>query len=89
MAGHVHFDLGLDPPDNGGPALDGAAVPPPPAQHLQEDVGGAPAPPPLPYAPGPGTYTQLWMSQSLTTSGQEMAEDVESYLSVFLVYAPV
>jgi hypothetical protein len=28
------------------------------------------------------------MAQSLTTSGQEMVEDVESYLSVFSVDAP-
>jgi hypothetical protein len=66
----------------------GKAAVPPPAQDLPENAGGAPAPPRLPYAPDPGTYTQLWMAQSATTSAQEMIEDVESYLSLFPVDAP-
>jgi hypothetical protein len=90
MAGNVRFDLRLDPPDNGGPAqgVGVAAVLPLAGQPLQANVGGAPAPPQLPYAPDPGTYTQLWMSQSSTTTGAEMVADVDSYLSVFAVNAP-
>jgi hypothetical protein len=90
MAGNVRFDLRLDPPDNGGPAqgVGATAVPPLAGQPAQANVVGAPAPPRLPYAPDPGTYTQLWMSQSSTTTGAEMVADVDSYLSVFAVNAP-
>ncbi len=66
----------------------GGAAAPPPEPNQQQNAGGAPAPSQLPYAPDPGTYTQLWMSQSSTTSDQEWVEDVGSYLSVFAVHAP-
>jgi hypothetical protein len=58
MAGRVHFDLQLDPPDNG-VAVRAKAALQPEAQLLPADREGAPAPPWLPYAPGPGTYTHL------------------------------
>jgi hypothetical protein len=88
MVGRVHFDLRLDPPDNGGPAPRAGVAEPPLAQPQPADMGGAPAPPRLPYTPNPGTYTQLWMSQSLTTSSTDMVEDVESYVSLFAVNTP-
>jgi hypothetical protein len=48
------------------------------------DAAGAVPPPPwLPYAPGPGTYTQLWMSKTAGTSALEMSKECETYLDAF------
>jgi hypothetical protein len=42
----------------------------------------------MPYAPGPGSYTQLWTSQSATSTAEELAEDMESYIDIYLETAP-
>jgi hypothetical protein len=42
----------------------------------------------MPYAPNPGTYTQLWTSQSATSTAAELAEDMESYINTYLEAAP-
>jgi hypothetical protein len=41
------------------------------------------APPRLPYAPDPGRYTQLWMSDSAGTSAAEMAAECKAYIEAF------
>jgi hypothetical protein len=54
------------------------------------DLAGAPelAPPRLPYAPDPGSYTQLWTSQAACTTAEEMKDDMESYLVPYTDAAP-
>jgi hypothetical protein len=54
----------------------------PPENEMRVDLAGAPelAPPRLPYAPGPGSYTQLWTSQSARMTAEEMKNDMDSYL---------
>jgi hypothetical protein len=37
----------------------------------------------LPYAPGPGTYTQLWMSKPAGTRTTEMAAECVTYIDAF------
>jgi hypothetical protein len=37
-------------------------------------------PPLLPYAPNPGTYTQMWVSQTSRMTREEMKEDLVGYL---------
>jgi hypothetical protein len=82
MAGTVSFSL--NSPDgraarDGREPLAGAAIPPEP---VDEATAGAavPATPRLPFAPDPGSYTQLWTSQSATTTAEEMKDDMEAYL---------
>ncbi len=41
------------------------------------------APPRLPYAPDPGTYTQLWISQTSTTTREELRDDLTGYLEAY------
>jgi hypothetical protein len=52
-------------------------------QQTADGAGAAAAPPWLPYAPNPGTYTQLWMSKSAGTSAAEMAAECEAYIETF------
>jgi hypothetical protein len=87
MVGNVAFALA--PPD-GAAAVDPLVEPThagPPAGEQQAAVGGAPpdvpAPPRLPYAPDPGTYTQLWASQSATTTAGEMKTEMEAYVEAY------
>jgi hypothetical protein len=86
--GPVTFSL--EPPDTGDPQ----ALP----ADVQQDVaagdeGVAPPiegtgegllpPPRVPYAPDPGTYTHLWMSQTSTTTSEDIKEELSSYLGAY------
>jgi hypothetical protein len=52
----------------------------PPIQGTREGL----LPPPLvPYAPGPGTYTHLWMSQTSTMTREDIKEELSSYLDAY------
>jgi hypothetical protein len=48
-------------------------------------MGGVLLPPQVPYGPDPGTYTQLWVSQTSTTTREELIEDLSCYLTAFTV----
>jgi hypothetical protein len=52
-------------------------------QQAADEAGIVPPPPWLPYAPDPGTYTQLWLSESTGTSAADMATECEMYLDAF------
>jgi hypothetical protein len=74
----------LEPPDTGDPP-----TPPVNNQDAAETVVAAMAPttmegvlppPRLPYAPDPGTYTQLWTSQTSTTTREEIKAELSGYL---------
>jgi hypothetical protein len=91
MVGSVGFRL--DAPDSG------QALPPPPVGQqapagappipVAGPTAGAPQmtavplPPPLPYTRDPGSYTELWTRQTASTSGQEMEEEIESWLQQY------
>jgi hypothetical protein len=86
MVGTVSFNL--EPPDGraAGAADNTASTPdPPPPRTEQEATVGATVPdtPRLPFAPDPGTYTQLWTSQAATTTASDMKEDMESYMGIY------
>ncbi len=89
MAGSVAFTL--DPPD-------GTTLPPPPVGILAPGANPVPGgtqvlvgqmmpvvalPPRLPCASDPGSYTELWMRQTSSTSGQEMHEQVGAWLDQY------
>jgi hypothetical protein len=87
MVGTARFvldapDLGADPP---APVATAGMAPMVPGRQQQtaDGAGAVAAPPRLPYAPGPGTYTQLWMSESAGTSAAEMAAECETYIEAF------
>ena len=86
MVGAVSFRL--DAPD--GLAGNAGANPHPgegglPPEGNDQTAAGATVPvtPQLPFAADPGSYTQLWTSQSSATTAQEMRDDMESYLMAF------
>jgi hypothetical protein len=86
MVGSVSFQL--DPPDNGTiPPANNATQATAPAVAVDQAVDGAgaviPAPPRLPYAPDPGSYTQLWMAQSAETSAEELRQEMENYVQLY------
>jgi hypothetical protein len=84
--GIVSFSL--EPPDTGN-----LPIPPANTQGAAEMLMAAAAPamtmegvlpPPwLPYAPGPGTYTQLWVSQTSTRTREEIKEELCGYLEAW------
>ena len=88
MVGTVAFNL--DPPD--GRAANAQTDVPyvtPPDDDPEAMVGTAvPALPRLPYAPGPGSYTQLWTSQSATTTADEMKNEMDAYLETYTGASP-
>ena len=86
MVGAVSFRL--DAPD--GLAGNAGANPHPgegglPPEGNDQTAAGATVPvtPQLLFASDPGSYTQLWTSQSSATTAQEMRDDMESYLVAF------
>jgi hypothetical protein len=83
--GNVAFDLA--PPDGRAGENPNVVLPPivqPPEAALAAALGAAvPTPPRLPYAPDPGTYTQLWTSQSVTTTAEEMKDEMEAYVEAY------
>jgi hypothetical protein len=88
MVGTTQFaldepDQGADPTSPVATAVE--AVPREPgAQQQASDVAGpVPAPPRLPYSPSPGTYTQLWLSETAGIGAAEMASDWETYMWAF------
>jgi hypothetical protein len=86
MSGSVSFRL--EPAEGRGAATqddDGH-----PGNETTADPAGALelAPPRLPYAPDPGSYTQLWTSQSARTTAEEMKDDMESYLVPYTYATP-
>jgi hypothetical protein len=87
MVGTARFVL--DAPDQGAdptaPVVTIGTTPRDPGPPPQETDGAGPVPTPprLPYAPDPGTYTQLWLSESAGTSAAEMAAEYETYLEAF------
>jgi hypothetical protein len=50
---------------------------------MQVPRGGVLPPPRVPYAPDPGTYTQLWMSQTSTSTQEEIKEELSAYLDAY------
>ena len=68
----------LTPPNSPRDVAD-TVVPTAPAATME---GGLP-PPRLPYAPDPGTYTQLWVSQTSTMTREEIKEDLRGYLEAY------
>jgi hypothetical protein len=78
MVGAVHFNL--DPPDGLAPEV---VLPPEPGQEQATAEAAVPATPRLPFAPDPGSYTQLWTSQSATTSAEEMKNEMEAYVDIY------
>jgi hypothetical protein len=85
MVGTVHFSLENPIGHVANATAEPAAAEPPHGGLGQEAAVGAtvPAAPRLPFAPGPGSYTQLWTSQSATTTAEEMKEDMESYVAAY------
>ncbi len=82
MVGTVQFNL--EPPDD--LAVDAEAnadADLPPEVEVLEVEAAVPAAPRLPFAPDPGSFTQLWTSQSATTTTEEMKNDMESYLEAY------
>jgi hypothetical protein len=88
MVGTVAFNL--DPPDGraANAQTDVPSVTPPDAEPEAMVGPAVPAPPRLPYAPGPGPYTQLWSSQSATTMAEEMKYEMEAYRKTYKGAAP-
>jgi hypothetical protein len=68
----------LTPPNNPRDVAD-TVVPTAPAATME----GVLPPPRLPYAPDPGTYTQLWVSQTSTMTREEIKEDLRGYLEAY------
>jgi hypothetical protein len=87
MMGTTRFSLDAPDQDTGprAPLVTGGTAPDTTGtqQQAAEGAGAVPAPPRLPYAPDPGTYTQLWMSESAGTSAADMAAECETYLEAF------
>ena len=93
MVGSVGFTLDapdgqpLPPRPTGVPAPGGTPVP---GANPAAQGGAGPAqmaagalPPHLPCASDPGSYTEVWMRQTSSTSGQEMSEQIESWLDMY------
>jgi hypothetical protein len=55
----------------------------PPEVELLGVEAAVSAAPRLPFAPGPGSFTQLWTSQSATTTAEEMKVDMESHIEAY------
>jgi hypothetical protein len=87
MVGTARFSLDDDPDQGNAPVAPQVHGPVPGVQEDQQQAangaGAVPTPPRLPYAPDPGTYTQLWMSESAGTSAAELAKECEAYVDVF------
>jgi hypothetical protein len=80
----------LEPPDvPGGPpapaagAQNAAAGGEGAAPAAQEPMEGVLPPPRVPYAPDPGTYTRLWMSQTSTKTTEENKQELVNYLDAY------
>jgi hypothetical protein len=88
MVGTVNFNL--DPPDGRAAKArtDVPSVTPPDAEPEAMVGPAVPVPPRLPYAPGPGSYTQLWSSQSATRMAEEMKDEMEAYRKTYMGAAP-
>jgi hypothetical protein len=84
--GTVTFQL--DPADNG-PAQppgepEGAEATAATGNQAGNGAGAAiPAPPRLPYTPDPGSYTQIWLSQSAVTSAEELRQEMDTYVNLY------
>jgi hypothetical protein len=85
MVASVHFRL--DDPDGlpveAAPAVAAEPADPTGDPAQESDGAGVPTPPRLPYAPDPGTYTQMWLQASTATTAQDMKEEVETYIQVY------
>jgi hypothetical protein len=80
--------VSLEPPDAGDlpipPAnTQGATKTLMAAAALVMTMEGVLPPPRLPYAPGPGTYTQLWVAQISTMTREEIKEELRGYLEAW------
>ena len=70
-------------PDTAAPAAAEGNNPGGPLVDAADGEGVLPTPPQLPYAPGQGTYTQMWLSAAASTTVEDMKEEVESYIQVY------
>jgi hypothetical protein len=87
MVGTVRFNL--EPPNGfAADAKANADANLPPEVELLGVEAAVPAAPRLPFAPGPGSFTQLWTSQSATTTVKEMKVDMESYIEAYTSINP-
>ncbi len=76
MVGTVRFNL--EPPNGfAADAKANADANLPPEVELLGVEAAVPAAPRLPFAPGPGSFTQLWTFQSARTIAKEMKDDME------------
>jgi hypothetical protein len=79
MAGNLAFCLKAADGRAGNVPLDRPPIADPP---VVDDVAGlgaaASAPPRLPYAPDPGTFTLLCTSQSATMTAEEMKDEMDA-----------
>jgi hypothetical protein len=66
---------GVQAPAGPPPAAGGGQVPPLPTV--------VPLPPPLPYPSDPGSYTELWTRQTLSTTGPELEVQVDSWIDQY------
>ena len=79
----------LEPPDTGEPPIQAADAPGATAGDegaapaAQETMGGVLPPPRMPYAPDPGTYTQLWMSQTSAMTTEDINKELVTYLDAY------
>jgi hypothetical protein len=85
--------VSLEPPDAGDlpipPAnTQGATKTLMAAAALVMTMEGVLPPPRLPYAPGPGTYTQLWVAQISTMTREEIKEELRGYLEAWTSSTP-
>jgi hypothetical protein len=66
---------GVQAPAGLPPGAGGGQVPPLPAV--------VPLPPPLPYPSDPGSYTELWTRQTLSTTGPKLEVQVDSWIDQY------
>jgi hypothetical protein len=81
MVGTIAFNL--DPPDGhtAKSQMGFSSLTPPDAEPEVMVRTAVPAPPRLPYAPVPGSYTQLWTSLSATMTAEEMKNEMKPTLA--------
>jgi hypothetical protein len=88
MVGTVQFNLDL--PDGLAAeveAITAVGLPPEIKQELEADAACTAAPR-LPFAPDPGSFPQLWTSQSATTTAKDMKDDMEVYREAYTSVNP-
>jgi hypothetical protein len=81
-------DAAVNPQARAADTQDAAAGDETAAPGALETMGGVLPPPRVPYAPDPGTYTQLWMAQTSTMTREETTEELSAYLDAYTGTAP-